>query len=253
MLQRLFISSCAVLLLVGCSTTETKPVRTQTPSAPAKVSQPPAKAVNPVLKPKLAIKPKAAPVKPPAVPVKAAASAPVNADAVLGKQWAACAGRINGLYLFGQDALKFNPAVRQQPSFKSKLADYEKLPVLRDSLYAYASAATSARVVEAEFNRLSVFDHQTMKSYMDGFLKATAAGENFAEANDKWGGRYFKHGKQLLQDILQCARTLDKQHTRFDAQIRPSLQVKALETLLTASDVANTSKKVAKKRGRKAS
>ena len=245
MLQRLFITTCAAVLLVGCTTTETKPVTNDTPNITAKVAQPTTKMVKPVLKPKAVVKPKT-------TSVKATEQVPANSDAVLGKQWARCAGRVDGLYLFGQDALKFNPAVRQQASFKSKLADYEKLPVLRDSFYAYANAATSATVVEAEFNRFSVFDHQTMKSYMDGFLKATAAGENFAEANDKWGGRYFKHGKQLLQDVLQCARTLDKQHTRFDAQVRPSLQVKALETLLTAPGIANTPKKVAKKRERKA-
>ena len=93
MLQRLFISTCAALLLVGCTTTETKPVSPTSTSVPAKVTQSAAKAIKPVLKPKAAVKPQT-------TPVKAIERAPANSDAALGKQWASCAGDIEGLNLF---------------------------------------------------------------------------------------------------------------------------------------------------------
>lgn len=218
------------LLLVGCTTTETKPVSTDTASVPAKVTPPAVKAVKPVLKPNAAVKPKTA-------PVTAVEPAPVNSDAVLGKQWARCAGRVNGLYLFGQDAINLYPSILNTPSFKGTFSDYKKLPVLRDSFYAYATAATSTTLVDAEFKRLSASDYSAMKGYLNGFFKAVEAGENFEAANNKWGGSYFKHGVNLLDEVMTCALNLEKYHARFDAQVPPSLQVETLGALL-----ANTTK-----------
>ena len=226
MLQRLFISGCATLLLVGCTTTETKPVSPTSTRVPAKVTQPAAKVVKPVLKPKV-------------VAVTAIKPDPANSDAVLGKQWARCAGRVNGLYLFGQDTINHDPSVLNNPRFKSKLYDYKKLPLLRDSLYAYANAAISANLVETEFKRLSNSDYTAMNGYLNGFFKAIDAGENSEAANNQWSGAYFKHGLALLNEVMNCALNLEKYHALFDAQVQPSLQVETLSTVFANTTPPN--------------
>ena len=110
MLKQLLISSCAAVLLVGCATTETKPISPDSTNTSAKVTQSTVKVTKPELKPKTVVKPKTS-------PAKAAEPAVANSDAALGKQWASCAGQVEALSAFGNEIIQSNPAMADNPSF----------------------------------------------------------------------------------------------------------------------------------------
>jgi hypothetical protein len=244
MLKRLLISSCAAFLLVGCSTTETKPSSAAPANTPAQVAQPAAKAVKPVLKPKAAVKPKAI--------AKSAESVPANSDAALSKQWASCAGSVQALYAFGQDVLKLNPSAMTNPRLQAQLADYQKFPMLRDSFYAYAAAANAA-VTEAEFKKVYAYHYTDYTVAFDGLRQAIARGAPAQATSSKWAENYMNKVIVEAKKITSCGFKLDQNHTRFDAKVTPSLRYDKLTQVILDRSATTVTKKSSKKHSRKAS
>ncbi len=255
MFKQWMLSSCVSVLLVGCSTTETKPVTvsTTTPSAPAKLTPPAVKAVKPVLKPKVAG------VKPKTAPVKAAEPVAVNSDVALGKQWASCAGDLEGLHRFIAEVIKSNPypQVMQTPAMQTQFASFQQLPTVRDSLNAYAQAASANPSLVAK--QYAQVHNQQYAQYMrdaDPLFKAFKASNYDPMLKNEWQTKYFKQVFGMMGNLTDCVMRLEQDHSRFDAQVTPKLHYKFVSEILTKQ--ANTtathqSEKPSKKRARKAS
>ena len=249
MLQRLFISTCAALLLVGCTATETKPVSPTSPRAPAKVAQPAAKAVKPVLKPKAAVKPQT-------TPVKAAEPVAVNSDVALGKQWASCAGDIEGLNLFIGYMLKQSPQeLLRNPRMQDPLASFQKFPLMRDSLYAYAQAASAnPALVATHYQQVSNQQYTKYMTDAASLFKAVqqAPAERDSAVFPNWQRIYFKQVMGMIQNVMGCVEILKQEHNRFDSHVVPNLRYEAVDAVLTQK-VKVQPHTPSKKRSRKAS
>jgi hypothetical protein len=246
MLKHVFMSSCAALLLIGCTTTATKPVISEQPSPPAKVVHPATKTVKPVLKSNAVVKPKAA-------PVKVAEQAPANSDAALGKQWASCAGGVEALSMFARDVIKINPSLAESPRMQAQLANFKKFPMVRDSFHAYASAATTPSIAETEMQRVYTQQYTTYKTDFSYLQQTILKGENQHTAASQWLNKYFAQLFDLIKNVSNCELTLAQNYSRFDAHVKPSLQFKQLEGLFNSNpSPVQKAKKSTKKRSHKA-
>lgn len=249
MFKQWMLSTCATMLLVGCTTTETKPTNPTSTNTPAKVTQPAAKVVQPMLKPKAVVKPKT-------VSVKTPESAPANSDAALGKQWASCAGDVEGLNLFISYMLKQSPPeLVRNPRMQDPLASFQKFPLMRDSLYAYAQAASAnPALVATQYKQVS--NQQYTKYMTDAASLFKAAQQSSADRDPavfpKWQRIYFKQIMGMMQNVMGCVENLKQEHQRFDSQIAPNLRYEAVDAALTR-EVSAQQHKPTKKRSRKAS
>ena len=249
MLQRLFISTCAALLLVGCTTTETKPVSPTSTRVPAKVTQPAAKAVKPVLKPKAAVKPQT-------TPVKAIERAPANSNAALGKQWASCAGDLEGLHRFITAVVKLNPypQMMQTPAMQAQFSSFQQVPIVRDSLNAYAQAASAnPSLVATHYTQVS---NQQYAQYMrdaEPLFQVFKTSRYNPMLKNEWQTKYFKQAFGMMGHLTDCVMRLEKDHSRFDTQVVPSLRYEVVNATLMQELAAQQDQKPSKKRSRKAS
>jgi hypothetical protein len=251
MLKSLLISSGVALLLVGCATTETKPVANDTSNIPAKVAQSATKIVKPVLKPKAVVNPQTA-------PVKTAESVSVSSDEALGKQWAGCAGDLEALRLFLTDSAQvMNPDLYHNPQFRASLMSYRQLSLIQDSLYAYAQTASdNSAAVTAHYRQVYSQQYAQYRTDVAPLLQAWKQPHYDPTAYPIWESKYSKQVLKMAGNWTNCADALKKEHSRFDAQVPSNLRYVVVNEILTkqaGATVTHQSQKPGKKRLRKAS
>jgi hypothetical protein len=245
MFKPFIISSSAALLLIGCTTTATKPVSTDTSTTPVKVTPPAVRAVKPVLKPKAAIKLKASPAK----------SAPADSDAALGQQWASCAGDLEALRLFLTDTIQINPDLYKHPEFQASLTSYRQLPLVRDSLYAYAQTASdNPTSVATHYRQVHTQQYAQYRTDITPLLQAWKQTHYDPAAYPTWQSKYLKQVLKMVENWTNCADSLKREHNRFDSQITPHLRYAAVDALLKQATLspAKHSQKPTNKRLHKA-
>jgi hypothetical protein len=200
MLQRLFISSCAALLLVGCTTTETKPVSTITGKAPAKVTPPAIKRTKPVTP--LANPSSVSSVHP------SIKTTPVTAPRIaigLGEQWASCSATVEAVYDVGKN--KNNLRANKTPRSPQAIEAFKVLPFLSEVYLAYANQAATPNIVSAEYQRSYNLQYQYAK---DVFRKGVSP-------------------LPFFKKLRQCNLSLQEDHARFDAKVAPHLRYAVLD------------------------
>lgn len=86
--------------------------------------------------------------------------------------------------------------------------------MLRDSFYAYASAANAA-VTEAEFKKVYAYHYTDYTVAFDGLRQAIARGASAQTASSKWAESYMDKVMVEARKVTSCGFTLDQNHTRL--------------------------------------